>query len=250
MVLKRLGRHAEAIENFHKALDLKAGVDVHRLLAESYEALGRLEESQRHRDIYDRAKQERLRGTWWKPVTGHRSLAVRLVLSVSCVAAATGLQGLQRGTHAQAAADVPQLQFEDITQQAGLDFRHTNGASPDKHIVETMGSGGLFLDYDNDGWLDVFLVDGGSLADARGGHARQTSTVSKPAQRHVRRRDGRPRASCISGFGMGACAGDYDNDGWIDLYVTSDGPNVLYRNGGRGQLHGRHAIGRRRLDSA
>ena len=60
-VLKRLGRHAEAVENFNKALALKAGVDVHRLLAESYEALGRLEDSQRHRDIYARAKQERLR---------------------------------------------------------------------------------------------------------------------------------------------------------------------------------------------
>ena len=60
-VLKKLGRHAEAIENFHKALDLKAGVDVHRLLAESYEALGRLEDSQRHRDIYTRAREERLR---------------------------------------------------------------------------------------------------------------------------------------------------------------------------------------------
>ena len=60
-VLKRLGRHAEAVENFNKALDLKAGVDVHRLLAESYEALGRLEDSQRHREIYTRAKQERLR---------------------------------------------------------------------------------------------------------------------------------------------------------------------------------------------
>jgi tetratricopeptide (TPR) repeat protein len=60
-VLKRLGRHAEAVENFNKALDLKAGVDVHRLLAESYEALGRLEDSQRHREIYTRAKEERLR---------------------------------------------------------------------------------------------------------------------------------------------------------------------------------------------
>jgi tetratricopeptide (TPR) repeat protein len=60
-VLKKLGRHPEAVENFHKALDLKAGVDVHRLLAESYEALGRLEDSQRHREIYTRAKEERLR---------------------------------------------------------------------------------------------------------------------------------------------------------------------------------------------
>jgi len=60
-VLKRLGQHGEAVENFHKALDLQAGIDVHRLLAESYEALGRLEDSQRHRDIYTRAREERLR---------------------------------------------------------------------------------------------------------------------------------------------------------------------------------------------
>ena len=61
VVLKKLGQHTEAIENFQKAVELKAGVDVHRLLAESYEALGRLEDSQRHRDIYTRAKEERLR---------------------------------------------------------------------------------------------------------------------------------------------------------------------------------------------
>src|SRR5687767_15604898 len=57
------------------------------------------------------------------------------------------------------------LQFVDVTRQAGIDFHHVNGASPDKHLVETMGSGGLFFDFDNNGWLDVFLVDGGSLAD-------------------------------------------------------------------------------------
>ncbi|MNC89116.1 hypothetical protein D3C83_50140 [compost metagenome] len=53
----------------------------------------------------------------------------------------------------------------DVSQQAGLRFQHTNGASPEKHLVETMGSGGVFFDYDGDGWIDVFLVDGGSLAD-------------------------------------------------------------------------------------
>jgi tetratricopeptide (TPR) repeat protein len=61
VVLKKLGRHAEAIENFQKALELKAGADVHRLLAESYEPLGRLEESRRHRQIYDRAREDRLK---------------------------------------------------------------------------------------------------------------------------------------------------------------------------------------------
>src|SRR5688500_4959069 len=55
--------------------------------------------------------------------------------------------------------------FRDIAPAAGLVFRHVNGASPAKHFAETMGSGGLFFDYDGDGWIDIFLVDGGSHAD-------------------------------------------------------------------------------------
>ena len=57
------------------------------------------------------------------------------------------------------------MRFTDVSREAGVDFRHVNGSSPDKHLVETIGSGGLFFDYDNDGWIDIFLVDGGSLAD-------------------------------------------------------------------------------------
>ena len=56
-------------------------------------------------------------------------------------------------------------QFVDIAREAGIAFHHTNGASAEKHLVETMGSGGVFFDYDGDGWLDVFLVDSGSVAD-------------------------------------------------------------------------------------
>ena len=63
------------------------------------------------------------------------------------------------------AADTPLPQFVDVARQAGIAFRHVNGASADKHLVETMGAGGLFFDYDGDGWIDVFLVDSGSLAD-------------------------------------------------------------------------------------
>ena len=64
--------------------------------------------------------------------------------------------------------------FSDISQSAGVVFRHNNGASPEKHFEETMGSGGLFFDFDGDGWVDIFLVDGGSIADpavaAKAGH--------------------------------------------------------------------------------
>jgi enediyne biosynthesis protein E4 len=125
------------------------------------------------------------------------------------------------------------ITFRDIAPAAGLVFRHVNGASPAKHFAETMGSGGLFFDYDGDGWIDIFLVDGGSQADpaiARTARHRLfrnrqngsfEDTTGKSGIRH-------------SGYGMGACAGDYDNDGRIDLYVTNAGSNLLYRNSGGG----------------
>jgi hypothetical protein len=125
------------------------------------------------------------------------------------------------------------VRFHDASTRAGLVFTHVNGASPDKHFAEIMGSGGLFFDFDNDGWIDVFLVDGGSKADPQ---------VARTARHRLfrNRRSGSfddvTAASGIrhSAYGMGACAGDYDNDGLTDLYLTNDGPNVLYRNGGNG----------------
>jgi enediyne biosynthesis protein E4 len=124
-------------------------------------------------------------------------------------------------------------QFIDVAVQAGITFRHTNGASPDRHLVETMGSGGLFFDYDGDGWIDIFIVDGGSLAD---------DSVARRAQHRLYRNRGGGAFEDVTGrsgirhreYGMGACAGDVDGDGRPDLYITNDGPNVLYRNRGDG----------------
>ena len=125
--------------------------------------------------------------------------------------------------------------FRDVARQAGLDFIHINGASEQRFFPEITGSGGLFFDFDDDGWLDVFLVDGGSFADAavaaRARHRlfrnRQNGTFEDlTAASGVRQR----------GYGMGACAGDYDNDALIDLYVTNVGSNQLFRNAGRGRF--------------
>ena len=125
--------------------------------------------------------------------------------------------------------------FRDVAVSAGLDFTHVSGASDQKFLPEILGSGGLFFDFDDDGWLDIFLVDGGSFADP---------TVAQRARHRLFRNRGNGTfedVTAASGirhreYGMGACAGDYDNDGLIDLYVTNVGPNVLYRNMGHGRF--------------
>jgi hypothetical protein len=125
------------------------------------------------------------------------------------------------------------VRFERMTVAAGIAFTHTHGASADKHLVETMGSGALFFDYDDDGLVDIVLVDGGSLADP--------AVAAKARHRLFRNRGGGTfeDVTAASGirhrdYGQGACAGDYDNDGRVDLYVTNLGPNVLYRNTSKG----------------
>ena len=129
----------------------------------------------------------------------------------------------------------PAPSFRDVASTAGLDFIHVNGASDERFFPEIMGPGGLFLDFDNDGWLDVFLVDGGSFADP---------AVARRARRRLyrNRHDGTfedvTARSNIQhrDYGMGACAGDVDNDGLIDLYITNVGANALYRNTGGGRF--------------
>jgi hypothetical protein len=145
----------------------------------------------------------------------------------------------QRGSDAISSA----VTFRDIAQAANVIFTHVNGASPAKHFAETMGSGGLFFDYDNDGWIDIFLVDGGSQADPAVGRTarhRLFRNRQKGTFEDVTAKSGIGH----NGYGMGACAGDYDNDGRVDLYVTNAGSgagasskaaaNALYRNAGGG----------------
>jgi hypothetical protein len=123
--------------------------------------------------------------------------------------------------------------FTDVTRQAGISWVHDNALSPERYLPETVGAGCVFFDYDNDGWMDIYLVNSGTS---------DFFTPAKPIKNALyhNNRDGTftdvtDKAGVAGGtFGMGAAAGDYDGDGRADLYVTSYGRNLLYHNNGNG----------------
>ena len=90
----------------------------------------------------------------------------RGVLIALCLAAMVRVASGQRGTNTAPSSDAPP-QFTNVASEVGIGFRHVNGGTPDRHLLEIMGSGGLFFDYDEDGWVDLFLVDVGSLVDPK-----------------------------------------------------------------------------------
>lgn len=129
------------------------------------------------------------------------------------------------------------LRFTDQTQQAGIHFKHTNGASKEKYLPETMGAGGLFFDYNNDGHLDIYLVNSGTLSGASQPHRHPNHTnVLYRNQGDGKFVDATTEAGLQhnTGYGMGCLTADYDNDGDTDLYLTNFGRNQLYRNNGDG----------------
>ena len=121
--------------------------------------------------------------------------------------------------------------FRDVTAAMRLDFKHENGFSAERRLVETMGSGGALFDADTDGDLDLYLVQGNSLVPSADGH---------PTNKLYRNDEGvfvdiTATANVgDTGYGLGAVAADYNGDGHRDLYVTNLGRNVLYRNNGDG----------------
>jgi enediyne biosynthesis protein E4 len=125
------------------------------------------------------------------------------------------------------------VQFVDITSEAKIAFKHENGATPQKFMPETMAGGSMFFDYNNDGWPDIFFVNGGSFTDKQ-------KAANARHRLYRNNKDGTftdvtPNSGIgVSGYGMGACSADYDNDGWPDLYITSVGGNKLYHNNGNG----------------
>jgi hypothetical protein len=126
----------------------------------------------------------------------------------------------------------PKVEFVDIAARAGLMAKTEDGGEKaKKFIIETTGSGAAFIDYDNDGWPDIFLMNGTTLEGFPKG---QEPTSHLYHNNH----DGtftdvtKKAGVELTGWGQGVCAGDYDNDGWVDLYVTFWGHNILLHNNG------------------
>jgi enediyne biosynthesis protein E4 len=148
------------------------------------------------------------------------------------LAAVAGLGGLAggRSTATRAAAPI----FEEIpASQSGLTWVHVNAMSANRYLPETMGPGVAFLDFDNDGWMDIYMVNSGPC---------DFYTPPSPLKNalYKNNRDGTftdvtDKAGVAGGsFGMGCAVGDFDNDGYADILVTNYGPPILYKNNGNG----------------
>jgi enediyne biosynthesis protein E4 len=133
------------------------------------------------------------------------------------------------GAPVAAGVPAPTVRLVDVTEAAGIHFRHTSGASGRLYLPETMGAGCAFLDYDGDGWQDLFLVNSGPLPGYRG------KGPFYPAL-YRNRGDGtfqevtKEAGLAFECYGMGCAVGDYDNDGDEDLYITAWGSDHLFRN--------------------
>jgi hypothetical protein len=129
--------------------------------------------------------------------------------------------------------------FTDVTRQAGITFRHSYGDRHLDNIVEGTGAGACFFDYNNDGWLDIYFVNG---AWTKGVSSIQDRDLRGKLTNHLYRNNGDGTFTDVTAesgtgdktFSSGCAAADYDNDGDADLYVLNYGPNVLYRNNGDG----------------
>ena len=128
----------------------------------------------------------------------------------------------------------PVVVFEEVSPKvSGITWVHNNAHSPERYLPETVGAGCAFLDYDNDGWMDIYLVNSG---------ASDFYTPPVPLKNALYRNNRNGTFTDVTekagvaggGFGMGVAAGDYNGDGWQDIYVTGYGGNILYRSNGNG----------------
>src|SRR5215470_9440610 len=165
-------------------------------------------------------------------------VAALLLFSRLATPSSASAQGIAQGSPPPAGAKTIQCkgraipQLEDVTEKTSIRFSHAS-APEARYIVESMSGGVLLLDYDRDGWVDIYFTNAPTVAMALRGetapgalyHNNHVGNVTDVTEK------GGLRTPC---FGMGGAIGDYDNDGWPDIYLTCLGGNVLYHNNGNG----------------
>lgn len=131
-------------------------------------------------------------------------------------------------------SDAGAIRFRDIAEESGIQFMLHNSETPEKHQIETMIAGAALFDYNNDGLLDIYLCNGAQIPQLQKTGAKYFNRLYEN-KGDLRFEDATVKAGVSgAGFSMGAAAADYDNDGWVDLYVTGVNKNILYRNRGAG----------------
>jgi hypothetical protein len=159
----------------------------------------------------------------------NRRSFLRSLVGVASISQMSLLRALGETVEANAS---PGFRFVDVTSSAGIQFQHNSGGYGGKLLPETMGSGCAFLDYDSDGWQDILLING---MDWPGHRQRRTTLQLYRNNRNGRFTDVTSRAGLdVELYGMGVAVGDYDNDGFPDIYVTCVGQNRLFHNTGKG----------------
>ena len=171
-----------------------------------------------------------------------RAAAVLGLFLLACAPSEPGPSGAPEPTPA-APAESTGAAFRDVTDGAEIDFVHRHGGTGRKYLPEIMGAGGAALDYDGDGWIDLYLVQSGPLpGDGAAGAGpppvnRLYRNLGTGPGGRLRFADVTNAAGAgLGGYGMGAVAADYDGDGDVDLYVVNFGPDALLRNNGDGSF--------------
>ena len=160
-------------------------------------------------------------------VLGGKSSLVRI--AVACFGSVITLLALRSWFSTYKAQADTSVHFVDITKQAGINFVHYTGAYGRKYLPETMGAGCAFIDYDNDGKPDILLIQGSDFPDHRSGQRRTMKLYHNNGNGTFT--DVTARAGlAVEMYGMGVAVGDYDNDGWDDIYVTGLGESRLFHN--------------------